>query len=143
MTKSVENLKDALPPVAARRKDPLDLHVGRRLRRRRMLVGMSQTQLGEAVGVSFQQVQKYECGVNRAVPRRLFEFGQTLGVPLSYFFEGYVERRKGPREIPERAESIDVFGTDEAVTLVRAYYNLRTPALRQRIHKLLAVLGQE
>ena len=104
---------------------------------------MSQTQLGVAVGVSFQQVQKYESGVNRAVPRRLFEFGRTLGVPPSYFFDGYAERHSGRGRSPERSEAIDVFGTDEALTLLRAYYNLRTPAVRQQISRLIAVLGKE
>lgn len=129
-------------PSTDKRKDPLDVYVGKRLRRRRVFVGMSQTQLGEAAGISFQQVQKYESGVNRAVPRRLFEFGRTLGVPLSYFFEGYVERRKGRGGQQEKDEVDDVFGTDEALSLVRAYYNLRTPALRRRIHKLIDELGE-
>lgn len=129
-------------PSTDKRRDPLDVYVGKRLRRRRVFVGMSQTQLGEAAGISFQQVQKYESGVNRAVPRRLFEFGRTLGVPLSYFFEGYVERRNRRGEQPEKNEIDDVFGTDEALSLVRAYYNLRTPALRRRIHKLIDELGE-
>ncbi len=129
-------------PSLDKRRDPLDVYVGKRLRRRRVFVGMSQTQLGEAAGISFQQVQKYESGVNRAVPRRLFEFGRTLGVPLSYFFEGYVERRKGRGGQQEKDEVDDVFGTDEALSLVRAYYNLRTPALRRRIHKLIDELGE-
>ena len=129
-------------PSLDKRRDPLDVYVGKRLRRRRVFVGMSQTQLGEAAGISFQQVQKYESGVNRAVPRRLFEFGRTLGVPLSYFFEGYVERRYRRGGQPEKDEVDDVFGTDEALSLVRAYYNLRTPALRRRIHKLIDELGE-
>lgn len=142
MTKSTNTARQTASNLTAKRKDPLDVHVGKRLRRRRILLGMSQMRLGEAVGVSFQQVQKYESGIIRAVPRRLHEFGRTLGVPLSYFFDGYVERRKGGAGSPENARSDDVFSTDEAVTLVRAYNNLRTPILRQRIHKLLAVLGQ-
>ncbi len=143
MTKSADALKQATLGLPAREKDPLDVYVGKRLRRRRIFVGMSQTQLGEAVGVSFQQVQKYESGANRAVPRRLFEFGRTLGVPLSYFFDGYAERQNGRGRSPERNEAIDVFGTDEALTLLRAYYNLRTPAVRQQIGRLITVLGKE
>jgi len=143
MTKSANTLEHTAPSLTPREKDPLDVYVGKRLRRRRIFIGLSQTQLGEAVGVSFQQVQKYECGVNRAVPRRLFEFGRTLGVPLSYFFEGYAERHSGRGRSPERSEAIDVFGTDEALTLLRAYYNLRTPAVRQQIGRLIAVLGKE
>jgi len=142
MTQALDTLKQS-PDVTARGKDPLDIYVGKRLRRRRIFIGMSQTQLGEAVGVSFQQVQKYECGVNRAVPRRLFEFGRTLGVPLAYFFEGYVERQNGRGRSLERSEAIDVFGTDEALMLLRAYYNLRTPAVRHQIAKLIAVLSKE
>ena len=142
MTKSTNTVKQTASNLMAKRKDPLDVHVGKRLRRRRILLGMSQMRLGEAVGVSFQQVQKYESGIIRAVPRRLHEFGRTLGVPLSYFFDGYVERKKAGAGSLEKAQSDDVFSTDETVTLVRAYYNLRTPILRQRIHKLLAVLSQ-
>lgn len=143
MRKSSQALKGETPEVGAKGKDPLDVHVGKRLRRRRIFVGMNQTQLGEAVGVSFQQVQKYECGVNRAVPRRLFEFGRALGVPLSYFFDGYAERQNGRGGSPEQSEAIDVFGTDEALALLRAYYNLRTPMVRQQINRLISVLSKE
>lgn len=143
MTKSADAFNPAVPSVVTGGKDPLDVYVGKRLRRRRIFIGMSQTQLGEAVGVSFQQVQKYESGLNRAVPRRLFEFGRTLGVPLAYFFDGYVERNSGRGRSMERSEAIDVFGTDEALTLLRAYYNLRTPAVRQQIGRLIAVLSKE
>ena len=134
-------LEEADP--GAKGKDPLDVHVGKPLRRRRIFVGLNQTQLGEAVGVSFQQVQKYEAGLNRAVPRRLFEFGQALGVPLSYFFDGYSERQTNRGRSPEESEAIDVFGTDEALSLLRAYYNLRTPVVRQQISRLISVLSKE
>lgn len=129
--------------LSGKDKDPLDVHVGKKLRRRRIFLGLNQTQLGEAVGVSFQQVQKYESGMNRAVPRRLFEFGQALGVPLGYFFEGYVERQSNRGRNPEQSEAIDVFSTDEALTLLRAYYNLRTPTVRQQINRLISVLSKE
>jgi transcriptional regulator with XRE-family HTH domain len=143
MTKSANTLEHTAASLTPREKDPLDVYVGKRLRRRRIFIGMSQTQLGEAVGVSFQQVQKYESGLNRAVPRRLFEFGRTLGVPLSYFFDGYAERHSGRGRSPERSEAVDVFGTDEALTLLRAYYRLRTPAVRQQLSRLIAVLSKE
>lgn len=143
MTKPANILEQTTPGLTTREKDPLDVYVGKRLRRRRIFIGMNQTQLGEAVGVSFQQVQKYESGRNRAVPRRLFEFGRTLGVPLSYFFDGYTERHSGRSRSSEKSEAIDVFGTDEALTLLRAYYKLRTPAVRQQLSKLIAVLGKE
>lgn len=138
MTKPADSVKQV---VAIKGKDPLDVYVGRRLRRRRIFIGMSQTQLGQAVGVSFQQVHKYECGASRAVPRRLFDFGQTLGVPLAYFFDGYVERQRG-RGL-ETSEAVDVFGTDETLSLLRAYYNLRTPTLRHQISRLIAVLNKK
>lgn len=143
MTRASDAHKHDIAPPNTRGKDPLDVYVGRRLRRRRIFIGMNQTQLGEAVGVSFQQVQKYESGLNRAVPRRLYEFGRTLGVPLSYFFDGYVERQNGRGRSPEQSEAIDVFGTDEALSLLRAYYNLRTPTVRQQISRLISVLGKE
>lgn len=143
MSNSADTLEEAARRLITRGKDPLDVYVGKRLRGRRMFVGMSQTQLGQAVGISFQQVQKYESGANRAVPRRLFEFGRTLGVPLAYFFDGYAERNSGCGRTSRKAHAIDVFSTDEAATLLRAYYNLRTPAVRQQIGRLIDVLGKQ
>jgi len=90
------------PGRASTIKDPLDVYVGRRLRRRRLALGISQSSLGESVGVSFQQVQKYESGANRAVVRRLYDFARTLNVSPGYFFEGYGESMRCAMPLPSR-----------------------------------------
>jgi transcriptional regulator with XRE-family HTH domain len=81
----------------------VDLFIGKRVRRRRRLLGMTQQQLAEAVGIRFQQIQKYECGANRIVASRLFELSVALNVPIEYFFEGI------PRELP--VQSLPDVGT--------------------------------
>ena len=68
---------------------PVDVHVGRRLRLKRTILGLSQEAIGKAIGVTFQQIQKYERGINRMGASRLYDFSRSLGVPVSYFFEGY------------------------------------------------------
>ncbi len=75
---------------------PVDIHVGARIRLRRTLLGMSQEKLGEAVGLTFQQIQKYERGTNRVSASRLYQFGQTLDVPVSFFFDGLNSPTIGP-----------------------------------------------
>ncbi len=82
----------------------IDLHLGRRLRRRRRLLGLTQQQLAVQVGVRFQQVQKYECGANRISAARLWELAEALETPISYFYDGLTERSEGPA-VPTGVES--------------------------------------
>ncbi|PIW29463.1 MAG: transcriptional regulator [Rhodobacterales bacterium CG15_BIG_FIL_POST_REV_8_21_14_020_59_13] len=100
----------------------IDFHIGKRLRRRRRLLGLTQQQLAESVGIRFQQIQKYECGANRVSASRLFELSRSLDVPAQYFYEGLV-----PDE--EKTDDPDVMAADvlsqkETMDLVRAYYRL-------------------
>ncbi len=103
------------------RSSPIDAHVGTRIRLRRTLLGMSQETLGEALGLTFQQVQKYERGVNRVGASRLFDLSRVLDVPISFFFDDMPEPLAGMhgRHTPVRAggfaERQDGFGTDEAM----------------------------
>lgn len=133
----------------ATRPDPVDVHVGKRLRLRRVLQGMSQQKLAEAVGLTFQQVQKYERGVNRIGASRLFQLAQVLDVPISYFFDDMSgEAARGA--LPGFAETGSSFegapmGKREALELVRAYARIRSPELRRRLFdlaKILAELGE-
>lgn len=101
----------------------IDHHVGRRLRRRRRLLGLTQSQLADAVGIRFQQVQKYECGANRVSASRLFELAEALDVPVQYFYEG-IEGRGGPAVSDEESLEPDILSKKETVDLVRAYYRL-------------------
>ncbi|SMH43256.1 helix-turn-helix domain-containing protein [Azospirillum agricola] len=118
--------------------DPIDVHVGARIRLRRMLMGLSQSELGAAVGVTFQQIQKYEQGTNRISASMLHHLGQALDVPVSFFFNDLPENLKGASS-PRHA---DPFGRDESIELLRGYYS--TPEqVRKRIYDLVKALEQE
>ncbi|MDG1418478.1 MAG: helix-turn-helix transcriptional regulator [Maricaulis sp.] len=99
----------------------IDLHVGKRLRRRRRLLGLTQQQLAESVGIRFQQIQKYECGANRVSASRLFELAESLDVPVQYFYEGLSSRDEAANE---GGLAPDVLSQKETVDLIRAYYRL-------------------
>jgi transcriptional regulator with XRE-family HTH domain len=100
----------------------IDLHVGKRLRRRRRLLGLTQQHLAESVGIRFQQIQKYECGANRVSASRLFELAEALDVPVQYFYEGLSQRDEAANEGTQLAA--DVLSQKETVDLIRAYYRL-------------------
>lgn len=101
----------------------IDLHVGKRLRRRRRLLGLTQQTLAEQVGIRFQQIQKYECGANRVSAARLFELSEALSVPVQYFYEGLSARDAYLGEDPANIAS-DVLSKKETMDLVRAYYSM-------------------
>ncbi len=117
---------------------PVDVHVGRRARERRTLEGMSQSAVAEKLGLTFQQLQKYERGHNRISASRLYELAQLFGVPVTYFYE---EMEAG-KDAPSRDETLT---KRETLELVRAYYAISDPAVRDSIRKLtqaVAKLGQ-
>ncbi|WP_422035394.1 helix-turn-helix domain-containing protein [Reyranella sp.] len=129
---------------------PVDVHVGSRLRQRRSLLGMSQTALGRAAGVTFQQVQKYERGANRMGASRLFEFATVLDVPVDYFFAELATgtpRRSKPKGglAPDRATraqpELDLLSRRETLVLVRAYYEVRPEMLRRKLRTLIEGLA--
>jgi transcriptional regulator with XRE-family HTH domain len=144
-------------PVAATeregRSSPVDVHVGSRIRLRRTLLGMSQERLGEALGLTFQQVQKYERGANRVSASRLFDLSRVLDVPISFFYDdmpqeiGGTGPGPGGRAPSGFADAQDAFGQDEALhrretlELVRAYYRIADPALRRRVFDLIKTMG--
>jgi len=136
--------------------NPIDVHVGKRLRLRRTLLGMSQERLGELLGLTFQQVQKYERGVNRIGSSRLFELGQILDVPISFFFDDLPEAVTGAGgaasgyATPGLAEERVAFDHEdnslpldkrETLELVRAYYRIGDPAVRKRLFELAKALA--
>ena len=117
---------------------PVDVHVGKRIRHRRWLIGMTQQQLAELVGIKFQQIQKYETGANRVSASRLWDISDALEVPVSFFFEGLQEEGKAPAKkaaVPE-----DLMGDKEALDLVRSYYAIPENQ-RRRLFELAQVLG--
>jgi len=103
----------------------IDLHVGKRLRRRRRLLGLTQQSLAEQVGIRFQQIQKYECGANRVSAARLFELSEALSVPIQYFYEGLSEHNDPLTSTPNpEIIAPDVLSKKETMDLVRAYYSM-------------------
>lgn len=105
----------------------IDLHLGRRLRRRRRLLGLTQQQLAAAVGIRFQQIQKYECGANRISAARLWQLSQALEVPVAFFYEGLAEqqsRRERDAQATPDARGGEVMARKETMDLIRAYYQL-------------------
>jgi transcriptional regulator with XRE-family HTH domain len=120
--------------------DDVDVHVGKRLRRRRRLLGLTQQTLGTAIGTRFQQVQKYECGANRVTASRLYRLAMALRVPASYFFEGLPEatpRATNANEIPS-----EVLSQTETIELIRAYYMLGERP-RQKLLDLAKALRED
>jgi transcriptional regulator with XRE-family HTH domain len=129
--------------------NPIDVHVGARVRLRRTLLGMSQEKLGQAIGLTFQQVQKYERGANRVGASRLYHLSRVLDVPVSYFFDEMdpavagayaAEPGKGLSEAasPYQAEPMM---KRETLELVRAYLKITDPQLRRRVFELAKAIG--
>ena len=128
----------------------IDVHVGQRMRQRRTLLGMSQTVLGDAIGLTFQQVQKYERGANRVSGSRLFDLSRILDVPVSWFFEempGDVQS-KSPAQVmgaaaPEPVEyEADPTMKRETLELVRAYYKIPSVGARRRLADLVKTIAK-
>jgi transcriptional regulator with XRE-family HTH domain len=118
--------------------DEIDVHLGRRLRRRRRLLGLTQQQLAAACGVRFQQIQKYECAANRMSAARLWQLSDVLQVPVSYFYEGLVEAQ-AEVEALDGHNGVETFG--ETTDLVQAFYRL-SERPRQRLLDLARSLHE-
>ena len=101
----------------------IDVHLGKRLRRRRRLLGLTQQQLAGSVGVRFQQIQKYECGANRISAARLWSLSEALEVPVGYFYDGLSEAVRRPAT-EGAADGGEMFARKETLDLIRAYYPL-------------------
>lgn len=125
-------------------KHPVDIHVGKRVRHRRWMVGMTQQQLAEKVGIKFQQIQKYETGMNRVSASRLWDIAHALEVPISFFFEGLSEELPQVTKVAAlEGESVpgDILGNREALELVRSYYAI-PESQRKRLFDLARVLSE-
>ena len=118
---------------------PVDVHVGKRIRHRRWLVGMTQQQLAEQVGIKFQQIQKYETGANRVSASRLWVIADALDVRVSFFFEGLETESAEAAEKPENVPT-DLLGDKEALDLIRSYYAIPENQ-RRRLFELARVLS--
>ena len=124
----------------------VDEHVGNRIRVRRTLLGMSQEKLGEFLGLTFQQVQKYEKGANRVSASRLFQLSKILNVPASYFFDNVpAESASYTRRLSDDGKAVpaDMPTSRESLKLIQAYYALPSPALRKIVLGLIEALADD
>lgn len=117
---------------------PVDVHVGKRIRHRRWLVGMTQQQLAESVGIKFQQIQKYETGANRVSASRLWDIADALDVEVSFFFDG-LDQENGDKDCADMIPA-DLLGDKEALDLIRSYYAIPENQ-RRRLFDLARVLS--
>lgn len=127
--------------------DPVDVHVGKRVRLRRMIVGMTQTDLGNALNITFQQVQKYEQGANRIGSSRIYRISKILGVPVSFFFDDM------PNNITDNfAETLEQLENDindnnmarkETLNLVRNYYSIDNEGVRRNLYNLVKSMSRD
>ena len=126
--------------------NPVDARVGHRVRLRRMLMGMSQERLGELLGLTFQQVQKYEKGVNRIGAGRLFEIAGILGVPIGFFYEdaeAALNRTPGFAEDDDSGSVMEFIASGEGLQLTLAFMRIKDPKVRRRILDLVRELSDE
>jgi len=125
--------------MAKKAPNPIDKHVGSRVRMRRMMLSMSQEKLGDALGLTFQQVQKYEKGTNRIGASRLQQIAHILQVPVSFFFEGapHSAGHGGMNEAPSPAYVADFLATSDGLSLTKAFMRIKSSKLRRRIVDLV------
>ncbi len=120
--------------------DPVDVHVGARIRTRRLLLGMNQDTLASALGLTFQQVQKYESGANRVSASRLSEIAEVLGVTHEYFFSG-LPFDEEDEPTPEDQRVREMMQRPDAIELVRVYYGISDPAIRRQLLEMARVMA--
>jgi transcriptional regulator with XRE-family HTH domain len=135
------------PKMVTKSPNPVDRHVGSRVRMRRMLVGMSQEKLGEALGITFQQIQKYEKGTNRIGASRLHQIARVLSVPVEFFYEGAPQVESpggggGFAEAPPSGYVSDFLTTSEGLELIKAFIEIKDPKIRRKLVDLAKALGQ-
>jgi transcriptional regulator with XRE-family HTH domain len=135
--------------MAKKAPNPIDKHVGSRVRMRRMMLGMSQEKLGDALGLTFQQVQKYEKGTNRIGASRLQQIAHILQVPVSFFFEGAPHTPGGQAsgggmsEAPSPAYVSDFLATSDGLSLTKSFMRIKSSKLRRRIVDLVEQIAGE
>lgn len=133
--------------MAKKAPNPIDKHVGSRVRMRRMMLSMSQEKLGDALGLTFQQVQKYEKGTNRIGASRLQAIANILQVPVSFFFEGAPHgpggQATGMSEAPSPAYVSDFLATSDGLSLTKSFMRIKSSKLRRRIVDLVEQIAGE
>jgi transcriptional regulator with XRE-family HTH domain len=140
---------DEIYETAGRKPNPVDIHVGSRVRYRRMIIGMSQEKLGEKMNLTFQQIQKYEKGTNRIGASRLFQLSKILEVPVGYFFEDAFAHSApssashGLHEPEQEGFLLDFLNSREGLELNKAFAKIQDPKVRRRVIDLVRALSEE
>ena len=134
-----------MPKVTPRGPNPIDIHVGSRVRLRRQLLKMSQEKLGDELGVTFQQIQKYERGANRVGASRLYRLSRALDVPVQFFFEGLVDETPiaGVAEGDQTPIVYDFIQSSDGVTLAESFSRIKDGKVRRRVLELVRTLASE
>ncbi|MEZ5908622.1 MAG: helix-turn-helix transcriptional regulator [Hyphomicrobiaceae bacterium] len=141
-----DQVGDGPRPRNSRRANPIDTHVGKRMRSRRMILSLSQEDLASALGITFQQIQKYERGINRIGASRLFYLARALGVDVGYFYEGApldeLDASRPPAGFgePENDFVSDALNTREGIELNRAFHQIGDPNVRRAVIELIRAL---
>ncbi len=134
-----------MPKIARRlMPDPVDIHVGQKIRQRRMLAGISQEKLASALGITFQQVQKYENGTNRVSASRLYAVSKFLKVPVSFFFDGIGSTQQSGLAVAEKVEGLDLenLSNKETGQLIAAYYAIEDKGSRKTALEMIKQLAK-
>ena len=150
MAKRTANKVVSIPAGRPGVPNPVDIHLGQRIRMRRTILGITQEKLGEAAGVSFQQIQKYERGVNRVGGSRLYDFSKILDCPVQFFYDEMGKDvaaqspmlRAGLELVPDIEQAIDPMAKRETLELVRAYYKIEDATIRKGALNMLRTLGK-
>jgi transcriptional regulator with XRE-family HTH domain len=142
----VGGAEDQSPMANKKQPNPIDIHVGSRVRLRRMMLGMSQEKLGEHLGITFQQIQKYEKGTNRIGASRLQHIARVLSTPISFFFEdapGTPAAASGMAEPPSTSYVVDFLSSSEGIQLNKAFVRIKDAKLRRRLIDLVRAMAGE
>ena len=131
---------DQIISASDKQPNPIDIHVGSRLRLRRMMLGLSQEKLGKSLGLTFQQIQKYEKGTNRIGASRLYEMSNILNVNIQFFFDDFL-REKSSEAVVNHGDGeeniFDFFNSREGLELNRAFSQIKSPKVRRKIIELI------
>ena len=141
-------VEDAKNPKALKKTSgphPIDVHVGSRVRLRRLMLGMSQDKLGEALGLTFQQVQKYEKGINRIGASRVFQLSEVLSVPIQFFYDDFErigEPAPGLAEADPGDGFMDLLSSPEGVQLCRYFSEIKDPKVKKKVLELVRSIAE-
>jgi len=139
----VRTIVNQVPKQSAKSPNPTDVYVGSRVRMRRKMLGLSQEKLGDKLGITFQQIQKYEKGTNRVGASRLQAMANAMEVPVSYFFPDATDGAHGGMQEESAAFMMDFMSTSEGLDLSRAFTRIRSAKVRRKVVELVRAMAED